>query len=146
MYHLFCATSSFLHHFIAIGQFKLELQSGNHKIVSKSAIFVPCDFEIWQMTFKTYRSPLLCYFKLRAWFHSHQSIWNIVTVRKCQIRVKIGNFYPRPVLAFGYCRCLRLSVCVSVCVCINHLLVRAITHHPFKLGSPNLDHKLKDLG
>ena len=25
-------------------------------------------------------------------------------------------FYPRPVLAFGYCRCLRLSVCVSVCV------------------------------
>ena len=23
-------------------------------------------------------------------------------------------FYPRPVLAFGYCRCLRLSVCVSV--------------------------------
>ena len=22
--------------------------------------------------------------------------------------------YPRPVLAFGYCRCLRLSVCVSV--------------------------------
>ena len=24
------------------------------------------------------------------------------------------HFYPRPVLAFGYCRCLRLSVCVSV--------------------------------
>ena len=28
-------------------------------------------------------------------------------------------FYPRPVLAFGYCRCLRLSVCVSVCVCVR---------------------------
>ena len=26
-----------------------------------------------------------------------------------------SNFYPRPVLAFGYCRCLRLCVCVSVC-------------------------------
>ena len=26
------------------------------------------------------------------------------------------NFYPRPVLAFGYCRCLRLCVFVSVCV------------------------------
>ena len=25
-----------------------------------------------------------------------------------------GGFYPRPVLAFGYCRCLRLSVCVCV--------------------------------
>ena len=25
------------------------------------------------------------------------------------------HFYPRPVFAFGYCRCLRLCVCVSVC-------------------------------
>ena len=31
---------------------------------------------------------------------------------------KINGFYPRPVLAFGYCRCLRLCVCVSVCVCV----------------------------
>ena len=53
------------------------------------------------------------------------------------------HFYPRPVLAFGYCRCLRLSVCVSVCVCVNHVLVRAITHHPLKLGSPDLDHRCK---
>ena len=30
---------------------------------------------------------------------------------------KLGySNYPRPVLAFGYCPCLRLSVCVSVCV------------------------------
>ena len=58
-----------------------------------------------------------------------------------------SHFYPRPVLAFGYCRCLRLSVCVSVrpsvCVCGKHLLVRAITQHPFKLGSPNLDNRCK---
>ena len=53
------------------------------------------------------------------------------------------NFYPRPVLAFGYCRCLRLSVCVCVRPCVNHELVRAITCHPFKLESPNLDHKCK---
>ena len=57
------------------------------------------------------------------------------------------NFYPRPVLAFGYCRCLRLCVCVcvclSVCLCVNHLLVRAITRDPFKLGSPNLDRRCK---
>ena len=57
------------------------------------------------------------------------------------------TFYPRPVLAFGYCRCLRLSVCVSVlpsiCVCGKHLLVRAITQHPLKLGSPNLDNRCK---
>ena len=48
-------------------------------------------------------------------------------------------FYPRPVLAFGYCRWLRLSVCV----CGKHLLVRAITCHAFKLESPNLDPKSK---
>ena len=29
------------------------------------------------------------------------------------------NFYPRPVMAFGYCRCLRLSVCVCLCVCVR---------------------------
>ena len=27
--HLFIATSSFVHHFVAIGELKLELQSGN---------------------------------------------------------------------------------------------------------------------
>ena len=53
------------------------------------------------------------------------------------------TFYPRPVLAFGHCRCLRLSVCVCVRPCVNHELVRAITHHPLKLGSPNLNHQCK---
>ena len=33
-------------------------------------------------------------------------------------------FYPRPVLAFGYCRCLRLSVCVSVRASITSLSAR----------------------
>ena len=102
------------------------------------------------------------------------------------------SFYPRPVLAFEYCRCLHLSVCVHVYVghprvCPRHnssplqdritkfgsevqntlvkipnvwgqmtltfkvkfklkvpnlphfALVHTITHHLFKLGSPNLD-------
>ena len=42
---------------------------------------------------------------------------------------------------------LHVSVCVSVRpsvrVCGNHLLVCAITHYPFKLGSPNLHHRCK---
>ena len=42
-------------------------------------------------------------------------------------------------MAIGYCRCLRLSVRP----CVNHLLVRAITRDPFKLGSPNLNHRCK---
>ena len=37
--HLFYATSSFVHHFVAIGEFKLVLQSGNTKIGSKPPIF-----------------------------------------------------------------------------------------------------------
>ena len=36
--HLFYATSSFVHHFIAIGDFKLELQSGNAQFGSNSTI------------------------------------------------------------------------------------------------------------
>ena len=36
---LFYATSSFVHHFIPIGDFKLELQSGNAQFGSNSTIF-----------------------------------------------------------------------------------------------------------
>ena len=36
--HLFYATSSFMHHFVAIGDFKLEIQSGNAQFGSKSTI------------------------------------------------------------------------------------------------------------
>ena len=38
--HLFYATSSFVQHFIAIGEFQLELQSGNAQSRSKSTIFL----------------------------------------------------------------------------------------------------------
>ena len=37
--HLFYATSSFVHHFVAIGEFKLEFKSGNAQFGSKSMIF-----------------------------------------------------------------------------------------------------------
>ena len=37
--HLFYVTSTFMHHFEAIGEFKLELQSGNGQFGSKSTIF-----------------------------------------------------------------------------------------------------------
>ena len=51
--HLFYATSSFVHHLIAICQFELELQSGNAKYGSKSAIFLSCvtlKFDGWPWT------------------------------------------------------------------------------------------------
>ena len=40
--HLFYATSSFVQHFVAIGEFKLELQSGNAQSGSNSTIFFSC--------------------------------------------------------------------------------------------------------
>ena len=39
--HLLYVASSFMHHFIAISEFKLKLQSGNAQFGSKSAIFCP---------------------------------------------------------------------------------------------------------
>ena len=36
-----------------------------------------------------------------------------------------------------------VCVCLSVCLCVNHEFVRAITLHPFKLESPNLEHRCK---
>ena len=38
--HLFYATSSFVHHFVPIGAFKLELQSGNTQFGSKLMTFL----------------------------------------------------------------------------------------------------------
>ena len=53
------------------------------------------------------------------------------------------TFYPRPVLAFGYCHRLRLCVCVCVSVWVSIFLVRAITQGQLKLGSSNLDQRCK---
>ena len=39
--HRFYVASSFVHHFIAIGELKLKLQSGNAQFGSKSAIYCP---------------------------------------------------------------------------------------------------------
>ena len=98
--HLSFAVSSFVQHFIAIGEFKLELQSGNAQFGSIQQFLVPCDLEIWRMTLKNNRAPLLCYFKLYASFRSHWWIEAGVTVRKPPIWVKIDDFFSRVTLQF----------------------------------------------
>ena len=90
--HLFHATSNFVHHFVAIGKFKLELQSGNAQSGSNLRFLEPCDLEIWWMTLKNNRTHLLCYFKLCASFCSHWWIQTGVTVWKCPIWVKFDDF------------------------------------------------------
>ena len=42
----------------------------------------PCDLEIWRMTLKNNRAPLLSIIKLHASFHHHMWIQTRVTVRK----------------------------------------------------------------
>ena len=65
------------------------------KLDSNRRFFSPCDLEIWWMTKKNNRAPLLCYFKLFASFRSHWWIQTGVTVRKRVIWVKIDDFFSR---------------------------------------------------
>ena len=66
--HLFYVASSFVYHFKSISEFNLKLQSRNPQFGSNSGFIVPCDLEIWRMTLKNNRAPLLCCFKLYASF------------------------------------------------------------------------------
>ena len=90
--HLFYVATSCVHHSIAISEFKLELQSGNAQFGSNRQLFKPCDLEIWPMTLKNNRTPLLCYFKLCASFCNQWWIQTGVTVRKHPIWVKNDDF------------------------------------------------------
>ena len=69
--HLFFTILSFEHHFKAMSEFNIELQSGNAQFGSKSAIF--CPVRPWNLAddLENNRAPIRCCFKLRASFHSH---------------------------------------------------------------------------
>ena len=47
--------------------------------------------------------------RVPRWMHYMTKLWSYET--------KYYHFYPRPVLAFGYCHCLRLCVCLCQSVC-----------------------------
>ena len=70
-------------------------------------------------------------------FHVHVRPSVYPTVRACPRDISWNSLYRRPILDFGYCRCLRLSVCPSVRVCFSHKLGRVITWDPVKIWSPN---------
>ena len=71
-----------MHNFVAIGEFKLELQSGNGQLGQIRRFLEPCDLEIWRMTLKNNRAPLLSNIKPYASFYHHMWIQTGVTVRK----------------------------------------------------------------
>ena len=62
---------SFVHHFTAIGEFKLSYSPEMPKIYD---FFVPLDLEIWWLTLKINKAPFICYFKLCVSFRSNRSI------------------------------------------------------------------------
>ena len=64
--HLFYATLSFVHHFKAIGEFQLKLQSGTLNSGQNRRFFVPCDVNIRRMALKNSRPPLPCCFRLQC--------------------------------------------------------------------------------
>ena len=84
--------SSFVHHFKSIGEVKLELVWKRSIWVKIGDFLVSHDLEIWWMTLKNNRAPLLYYTKLCAAFQSHWYIQTGVTVRKRSIQAKIGDF------------------------------------------------------
>ena len=87
-------------HFVANSQFKLKSQSGKSQFRWNRPFFVPCDLEIWLMTLKTIRAPLLYIFNFCASFLSHQTIITGVIVQKRPIRVKVSNFLSCVTLKF----------------------------------------------
>ena len=91
--HFFYTTSSCVHHFKSIGEFKLDLQSRNAQFGSELVKYYRYDLEIWWKTLENNRAPLLCCFKLCASFRTHWWIQTQVTVRKRSIRVKIDDFF-----------------------------------------------------
>ena len=91
--YLFCTTLSFLHHCKAIGELIWSYSPETLNSGQNRRSFVPCKLEIWWMTLKNNKTPLLCCVKLCASFHSHRWIQTGVTVRKRSIRVKIGNCF-----------------------------------------------------
>ena len=80
--NIFHVASSFVYRFIAIGKFRLGLQSGNTQFGLKSTIFEPCYLQMWHMTLKNNRTPLLSNIMLCASFHPDMWIETGVIIRK----------------------------------------------------------------
>ena len=94
-------------------------------------ILEPCDLEIWLMTLKKNRAPLLCYFQLYAPFRSHRWIQAGVTFWKRPNWVKIDYFWSRVTLQFD----------VWPCKTIGHLFyaTSSFAHHFVAIGDFKLE-------
>ena len=91
--HLSFAVSSFVQQFVATGELNWSYSPKTPNLGQIRRFLEPCDLEIWWMTLKNNRAPLLCFFKLYAWFRSHRWIQAGVIVWKRPIWVKIDDFF-----------------------------------------------------
>ena len=94
--HLFYATSSFVHHFAAIGGFKLESQSGNAQFGSNSTILIAV--YPWNLMDDLEKELDTSSMLLQALYIISKPLVNFktgVTVRKRPIWVKFDDFYSR---------------------------------------------------
>ena len=80
--HLFYATSSFVHHFVAISESKLELQSGNAKLGQIRRFLEPCDLEIWRMTLQTIG---------HLFYASSNFVHHFVAIGEFKLELQSGN-------------------------------------------------------
>ena len=97
--HLLYTKSSFVRHF----------NSGNAQFRSKLSIFVPCDFDIWWMTLKNNRAPLLYYIKLVHHFKSIGGVKRELQSRNAPLGSKLVIILSRVTLKFDRWPCKRIG-------------------------------------
>ena len=73
----------------------------------------PCDLEIWGMTFKNKREPLLSNIKLFASFHCHMWIQTGITVRKRLSGVMISATLTFELWPWSFAWTLHLSLVIT---------------------------------
>ena len=113
--------STTMYQFIVAGTWSTLLQ-----LVAFNSLW-PSDTMWWHRSGSTLVQVMACYLTAPSHYLNQcwliiKGLWHLfegITIRGSedtdQYRKKWKlHFYPRPVLAFGYCRCLRLSVCPSV--------------------------------
>ena len=81
-----------------------------------SLVPVTLIFHTWHLVFRA----LWHKWCVNFWGPFH---WYGLTGIRGEMSNQSHSFYPRPVLAFGYCHCLRLCVPVCPCVCVCQSLV-----------------------
>ena len=64
--HLYYATSSSMHHFVAISELSWSYSPERPNLGQNRRFLEPCDLAIWRMTLKNNMAPLLFYFNMSS--------------------------------------------------------------------------------